>query len=223
MTKKYAIPTDLAAASVFMDRFTGLLVLLFAVILTLVLVGVQYGETRLLLAAGIVALLSIIAVWCIMGNILDRLYHNMSDGPIGKVIATLASWHAAVRAYRNHPGALTAAIALSFVFLFLSVLNYWFGALTFQSGVEIRMVILIVPSILFFGSLPVSIGGWGLLELSAAIVFQAAGFEPILGLSAALLLRSKSVILALIGGTLYLLPWRPQPQHTACGSEDGKV
>jgi uncharacterized membrane protein YbhN (UPF0104 family) len=155
----------------------------------------------------------VLDLWWIMSMRTEGVNRNLSRRPPGKLVTLMEKWHTSVKEYRNYPAALVGSIALSTLFLVLSGLNFWFAAMTFESGVEIGTVFFIVPTILTLGSLPVSIGGWGLQELSAAVVFDSAGVEASLGPSAALLIRGKDVVLALIGCMLYLLPSKPRPRN----------
>ena len=61
-----------------------------------------------------------------------------------------------------------------------------------------------------------------LVHLSS-VVFNSAGFEAALGLSAAILIRAKNVALALMSGILYLFPWRPQPFQNSRVVESERV
>ena len=207
---KLSIPTHVAAASVFADRVIGFLVLIFALITSWLFIAVWTGNIRWLILAGGVALVVVMTLWWIVSVRTEGLYRNRSGRPPGRLLTFMEKWHTSFQEYRNYPAALVATIALSIVFLVLCGLNFWFAAMTFESGVEIGTVFFIVPTILTLGSLPVSIGGWGLHELSAAVVFDSAGMGASLGLSAALLIRGKNVVLALIGGVLYLLPSKPR-------------
>jgi uncharacterized protein (TIRG00374 family) len=216
-TRKHALPTHLAAAAVIVDRLTGLYMVLLWVIMSLLVVAARTGESDWLVVAGGLTLIFVISIYLLVGSLVERLYQIESQGIVGKVIATLASWHTSIRQYGNHPGALVTAILFSLIFLFLSGLNYWFAALSFQSNIDIERVFLIFPSILLLGSLPISLGGWGLNELSTAAVFDVAGFDAVLGLSAALLIRLKNLGIALIGGLLLLLS-RDSASTEVCSS-----
>jgi uncharacterized protein (TIRG00374 family) len=210
---RHSIPTHVAAASVFLDRVIGLVVTVFALVLSWLIIAFWKGEFLWLVATGTVALTLATVVWWVAAVKTETFYQGRSGKPRGKFLAGVAKWHSAVQEYRNHPESLLAAVALSGIFLVLSVLNFWFAAMAFQSDVDIGRVSLMVPSILTLGSMPVSLGGWGLQELSAGIVFGSAGFEASLGVSAALLIRGKNVLLAIIGGVLHLLPSTHQKIH----------
>ncbi len=203
------MPMHVAAASVFADRVIGLMVLVAALIASWLFIAAWTGDIRWLLLAGAVALVAGTILWWVASVRTEGLYQNRSGKPRGKLLAVMAKWHASVQEYRNYLTSLAAAIALSALFVTLSGLNFWLAAMAFQSDVDIGTVFVTVPSILTLGSLPVSIGGWGLQELSAAVVFDSAGLEASLGLSAALLIRGKNLLLALIGGCLYIMPVTP--------------
>ena len=208
IAKKNSIPINVAVASVFVDRFIGLMSLLFFMIISWIIISIQTGDIRWIYAAAALCVASLTGLLGIMGISFKRIISNLPEGSLRKAISFLDEGHDAIRDYWKNPGCLVVPIALSFVFVFLCCLNYWFAALTFHPEVEIQTVFLIVPSIMFLGNLPVSIGGWGLQELSTAVVFDSAGLGASLGLSAAILLRAKNVILALFGGVCYLLPWK---------------
>jgi uncharacterized protein (TIRG00374 family) len=216
---RHSTPTHVLAASVIVDRLVGFVVVLLAAAAGWVAVAVMTGECGWVVAAISVFVAIAAFLWFLAEAPLERLRSRRSAGVVGRIVGTLASWHASIREYGKHTGTLWIVTAVSVVFLALNVLNFWFAALAFQSGIGLGRILLIVPSVVILGSLPVSLGGWGLQELSAALVFDFAGYLAAVGLSAALLIRFKNLVVALIGGILYAAA----PHDDGAAPERGKM
>ena len=195
-----------AAASVFVERFTGMVVLFF---LTLVALLMQ----RELLSVGWITLSLLIAVfgscaiiWVIIDErpytLVKTWLHRRLPFLVG-ILGKLDKIHAAVLEYRDDRRALFYALVNTFIFYFLAVVNVYVTALAFSSEIGFTKLLVAVPLIMFIMNLPVSIGGIGLMEFAFIFIFDISGYSSALALSTALLMRLKSFIDAGTGGILY--------------------
>jgi len=202
--KSSALPLEITAASVIVDRLSGLAVVGVAAVPGWFVLAARSGRTQWFLVPLALALAAAGVLWGVARGEAGLSSAALPERWIDRVLATATAWRCSIREYRTVPGTLIAALALSILFLVLCGFNYWCGALAFQGSVGAGKVFLVIPCILLLGNLPVSVAGLGLQEASAAVLFQAVGLDASVGLSAALLLRCKNLLLALIGGGLYL-------------------
>jgi uncharacterized membrane protein YbhN (UPF0104 family) len=85
----------------------------------------------------------------------------------------------------------------------LAVVNVYLGCLAFGEHVSLVSLTLAVPIILTISLAPISLGSVGLQEWGYFVVFEHLGIPGSLGLSVALLMRAKALIMGGIGGFFY--------------------
>ena len=215
-----------AAASVFVERFSGMVVLFILTAIALLfrkdMLSVGWVSVSIVVAVVISGLL----IWVIMD---ERPYTFMSTllsrrvSFLAGVIGKLDKLHGAVLEYRDDRQALFVALLNTFVFYFLAIVNVYVTALAFSSEVRFIELLVAVPLIMFIMNLPVSIGGLGLMEFSFVFVFETFGYGSGLALSTAVLMRMKSFVDVGIGGLLYLESSRAKPERIATVAEEEKV
>ena len=73
------------------------------------------------------------------------------------------------------------------------------------SGVDLpaKTLLVIVPVIMFISSLPITVGGLGLVEWAFFFTFGASGAGSSPGLLVGLLVRANSLLFSLWGGIVY--------------------
>ncbi|NEO42228.1 MAG: flippase-like domain-containing protein [Moorea sp. SIOASIH] len=197
-----------AAAVVFVERFSGLATLvmlaLIAVIVNLQVFNIPW--LTISLSIGILGLGFI--CWLIVD---DRPF-NLSQKLFGerlpilkKIFSKIEKFRNAVLLYKDDSGALVWALVNSLIFYFLSVINVWVSALTFNADINFISTLVAVPVIMFIMNLPFSIGGIGLTEFAYTFTLGIFGVNPAVAISTTLLMRLKTFIDAGIGGLLYPL------------------
>lgn len=197
-----------AAASVFIERFSGMVILFLLTLVALFmqreLLSVAWMTVSLLFAVSASAAL----IWVIVDErpyrFITKILSNRA-GFIDKILSKVDKIHCAVLEYRDDRSALVIAILNTFVFYFLAVLNVYVTALAFNGEVQFSELLVAVPLIMFIMNLPISIGGIGLMEFAFIFIFEISGYSSALALSTALLMRLKSFSDAGMGGLLYLL------------------
>jgi len=195
------------AASVFVDRFTGMLLLL---VLAGIAVMVSFrGSSELFL----LALLFVFGVTVALGwgaldprfaSLLERLAGRLDNELLKKVAAKFDSFQASIRDLRGNRRFFTGILFYSALFYAFAVMNVWTSALAFEWNVQLLDMVIAVPLIMLVMNLPVSIGGLGLMEASFTVGFELLGYSAELGLTTALLMRAKTLIDALVGGLFEL-------------------
>lgn len=203
---KYAGRQADALASVFVERYSGVLVLLLvasiAVISQLALFGVKFVLFSLF---GFSCVLGIVA-WMLLDH---RFYlwvrrHTVASLPFsGKIFDKLDKLLDSINVYRQNRAALMWAVINSLVFYFIAVVNVYVTCLVFDLNISFVDMLVATPIIMLIMNIPISIGNLGLMEFAYISIFQLLGYSPALALSVALLMRVKSLFDAAIGGVMH--------------------
>ncbi len=191
-------------SSVFVERFTGLSVLLFMAIVAFGLALRQLWSMWLTLALA-VCLVGYIAILITILNppILHWFADKIKIAAAQKIFVKLGKFQKATLSLRHNKGAFVFAIVNSFLFYLLAVLNVYTSALAFRASISFLDALIITPIVMVITMIPISIGGIGLAEGAYFFVFTRMGMPGALGLSVALLLRAKALLAGIVGGFYY--------------------
>lgn len=198
-----------AAASVFVERFVGMLVLL--VLAAISFAFMTQGDIRLfILSFAFVLIVTFGLGWAATDKRFVRILEYFSKRTnitfVHKVANKFEEFQNSIREVRKDKSFLFRLFAYSVVFYILAIVSVWVSALAFEQGVTFVDMVIAVPVIMLIMNLPVSIGGLGLMEASYTIAFELLGYSAELGLITALLMRAKAVMDGLIGGLFELKP-----------------
>jgi len=196
-----------AAASVIVERFTGMLTLMvvaaIAVVLNLRLFNQEWLSIALL--CGIVLMASL--AWLIFDKNSFHLFQKIFGSKIkivNKIFAKIDKIRKPIFEFKNDKKAMIWAIINSLIFQLLAVINVWLSALAFGNELSFLSLLIAVPVILFIMNIPFSIGGIGLMEFAYVFTLPLFGASSSLALSTVLLIRAKSILDSIFGGILYL-------------------
>lgn len=192
-------------ASVFIERYTGILTLL-AVAATAVLTQLaRFNQAWILLCLALFAVGLGLIAWVVLDS---RPYHWLR----GFFVSRFAKLEAAflkldklvlsIEAFRSKPLVLLTAFVNSLAFYFVAVVNVYLCALVFNDSVRFIDVLIATPIIMLIMNIPFSFGNIGFMELGYNTMFVLMGYAPELGLSIAILMRFKSLFDAVLGGIL---------------------
>ena len=207
-----------AAASVFIERFSGMVVLFFLTIIALFLQSELLSVAWMSISVVLAVAASGLIIWMIVD---ERPYSFVSDllskrlSFLSGILKKVDKIHSAVLEYRDDRQALFVALLNSLLFNLLAVVNVYVTALAFSRDVQFIELLVAVPLIMFIMNLPVSIGGLGLMEFAFLFIFELLGYGGGVALSTALLMRLKSFADAGLGGLLYLLMDKKKKDETA--------
>jgi uncharacterized protein (TIRG00374 family) len=223
-----------AAVSVFLERFTGLILLLLLCCVTPFFQPRLLSYLRVVIPVGIAfflaAMILLVALnpgfleWA--GAFVSRFGDRArtrggagSSGLIGRGIASGASLAGKVVAkgekfsrtlrratgsFRDHGGALAGTVLLTVFFYVATWFNVLFAFRTFQIDVRMLDIISLLPLAMLISMLPVTLGGLGLVEGAYVFYFALAGVSTESGLIMGLFLRFKLLLIALTGLAMYL-------------------
>lgn len=202
---KYIDDQPSALASVFVERFTGILTLLvFAAVATLFQIAV-FNVDFVILSLVFFALVLGLLAWGVLDArpyaILKR-FAQARTVQADRVFAKLDQVMDAVNDYRNSPSALVYAFVNSAVFYVLAALNIYLSASVFSLEISFVDALVATPIIMLIMNIPFSFGNIGLMEFAYTSVFALLGYDPALGLSVAVLMRAKSMLDGALGGVL---------------------
>ena len=209
-----------ALVTVFLERFSGLLVLVLIAILGPLALPELYREPPVWGAVGLAAVLLSGAMFLLcLSRPVDRL-ERINRVWLGwlpplcrmgeKILVKVRSFHDKLRdslgELRRRPAVLLLVIALSLLFYGLVLLNVYVSYRAFGYAPPWRAVLAGTGLALIVATIPVApFGGLGLVEWSFLGFFMLAGLPKDATLMMVVLLRCKMILLGLMGMGMYFL------------------
>jgi len=205
---KYSRNQAMSLASVFVERYTGVVVLLLLSLVAVFINATQFNVP--IITYSLLAFSMALAGlgWLAFDGRSLRFFKGVFGGLhslVDKIFAKVEKLHSAVSVYRKNKGALSWAFINSLIFYALAVLNVFTTAKVFNLEVDFQAIVLATPVIMLLMNIPLSIGNHGIMEFSFTMTFELLGLGAILGLSTALLIRLKSFLDGGIGAVLHPL------------------
>jgi uncharacterized protein (TIRG00374 family) len=194
-----------ALASVFVERYTGVLTLLLVASTAVLTQLARFNQTFILLCLVLFSLgLGLIAWFVVDARPYQwlRAFALARMPTLEKVFLKLDKLVLSIDAYRKQPLVLLISFANSFVFYLAAVINVYLCGLAFAPEVQFLDVLIVTPIIMLIMNIPFSFGNIGFMELGYSSMFALMGYAPELGLSIAILMRFKSLFDASLGGLL---------------------
>ncbi|TWU25642.1 lysylphosphatidylglycerol synthase transmembrane domain-containing protein [Bythopirellula polymerisocia] len=198
-----------AVASVFIDRFVGLVGMLVVASVGLIFAGQSLRDSPLLkgvevivwtaTAAGL-AMLMLMTSRLVSGNWMQNLL-----GKIPLVGHPLSQLSEGLANFRSHRLYLVAAFCLALSTHCLLVTAFWFISRGLPiTGPSFQNNATIVPMALVAGALPLTPGGLGLTETGLAKLFGTIGLRESDGAMVALCYRALTYVVAALGAFYYI-------------------
>jgi len=192
-------------ASVFVERYTGVLTLL-----AVAAIAVLGQLSRFNQGFIIFSLFGFAVVLAAMGWLAFdvrpyyflRSRYGSNNSKISYLFKKLDQLVDAVSAYKESKMPLLIAFVNSIVFYLFAAINVYITTMIFQLDVRFVDILIATPIIMLIMNIPLSIGNIGLMEFAYVNVFQIMGYSPSLALSVALTMRFKSLIDGLLGAVL---------------------
>lgn len=223
-----------AAASIFLERFTGILLLLALVVAGPLIRPSLYLHPAIWIpAAGAAALLTAIFLMMRMRNPFTRLFGAAArwmgrraagataarvpvagrflwkaEAGFGKLGLKAEGFHqklaTGVAVLWTDRAVLWKVIALTVLFYLLAAVNVGFAFKTFGAAPPAWDVIAVLPTAMLVAMIPIAMGSLGITETSYVFYFGLLGMLPATTVAMALLMRLKLILLGLIGMVAYL-------------------
>lgn len=205
-TARAGVSRARAVAVVFVDRFVGLLALMFFALVGLLISGRLTREVPALygwVLGGTVAMLFIAGLLFLPSRGGARLMERISGWLPGKIGGFFTKAVTALRAFQGEGRVLAGAFGWSLVLQTLVVINGYFLARALHVPISLPYFFLIVPLALFIMMLPISINAIGVRENVWVFFFAAFGVAAGKGVAMAWLDYGLVLVQALIGGVIY--------------------
>lgn len=196
-----------AAASVIVERFSGLIVLMIMAVIAVIINIKVFNQVWLSIALLSGSIFLGIIVWIIFSQSVFDFFYNIIGRKIkivGKIFNKIQKIRQMIIEFKSDKKAMVWALINSLIFQLLAVVNVWISAKAFNDELSFITSLIAVPVILFIMNIPFSIGGIGLMEFGYVFTLPLFGISTALSISTALLIRFKSILDALIGGIFYL-------------------
>jgi glycosyltransferase 2 family protein len=197
-----------AISSIFTDRIIGTFSLAIVTIAAfLVLLEIELFPMRSILSYGIGATLLltlglplILASTAVL-NAITRLFERFAGKRLFVNVQDLSDH---LRSYRNHATVMTKVLSLAFLNLLIAVFEFYLIAAAFSTQVSIGYFFIFIPLVIFLATLPVSIGGMGLMEAGLVFFFSKAGMPLEMCVGTALVYRGLQLTCLLPGAAIYM-------------------
>jgi len=198
--------SPLALASVFVERFTGFVVLVGLNAVSFVaLTQYRVTENPMLAATLLFAVVGLaIAAWLVLDRRLLSIVVRRARWRLAvKYLTKFEKFQQAIHEFRQDRSVLLRAILLSCVY-YVGIYGYvYYSMLAFHEDVWFLGVALVVPITNLVAFVPLTFNGIGLTELAYVLLFPMIGVPAPAALSAIVLIRANTAISSLIGGLLY--------------------
>ena len=192
-------------ASVVVDRFTGFVMLVLMALVSF-FTHQQFNQDLRISAVMLFSVTCLAgALWLILDTRLITKVQFIPKAPfLDKFIPKLKKFHTNLYAFKDQRAALGWAMFYSLLFMILAIANVYASAKAFHSQpISFAGIMVIVPVIMVVSMIPLSLNGIGLEDWAYVLFFSWLGLPASVGLSTVLLIRGKSLLLALLGGAIY--------------------
>ncbi len=195
-----------ALATVFFDRFVGLLTLMFFACVTGAFM-IGRGESERMF--GSIAIL--LAIW-ILGLVVafNKKAADIMVKPFSVLIPNslyerLRHLYYEIHGFRTMPGHLLVIFMVSLVVQGLRILTIWAIGRAMGNDSSLLYYVIFVPIISLAASLPISIGGTGPREQTTVLLFKRIGVQAETAFSIGFITYIVSMISTLPGALVFLL------------------
>jgi glycosyltransferase 2 family protein len=197
-----------AISSILADRIIGTFALsVVTIIAFLVLLEINLFPLGSLLSYGIVAFLFLtLALPLTLTNraalqVISRLGERFAGK---RLLATVYETCDHLRSYVSSTAVLIKVLSISFVNLLIAILEFYFIAKAFSAQVPIGYFFVFIPLVIFLATLPLSIGGMGVVEAGSVFFFSNVGMPLEICLGTVITYRALQFMCMLPGAALYL-------------------
>lgn len=208
LNRRHAVPGPLATASVALDKLLEVLVNFSFLVVGVVITLQARIAPGALSEGGVAVALALLAVPLVILGLLYAGKHPISGlvsllpsrlRPPGRLLIVVAETEShAIRACREHPGLIAAAVGGSVVVWAAMFVEFWLSTLFLGLSLDWLQLVCIVTVARVSLLLPTP-GGLGTLEAGQIIVMQWLGFDPAVGLALSLIIRARDVLFGIIG------------------------
>ncbi|MDD5108651.1 MAG: lysylphosphatidylglycerol synthase transmembrane domain-containing protein [Candidatus Omnitrophica bacterium] len=193
-------------ATVFLDRLSGYIGLVFVVLPALFL-GRKLILDKVVFSSVffIIALLVIILLVLFNNYIYSKITKFLTTPKSSKIREVIKDVHQEIHVFGNHKKIIILNLATSFLIQVLSPLCVYYIGLSLGIKISFIYFLIFLPIIGAITLLPIAVGGLGLREGLFVVYFAKAAVVKQLALAMSLLSFSFIVFYGAIGGLIYVL------------------
>ncbi len=195
-----------AISTVFLDRFFGFTMLTF-----LALAGSIYWYGTMEFSKIRPVLLLVVICWIL---VIFVLFNKKLAGSLGfvlkwflpeRILFKLREIYDLIYDFSKHKRLLAFMVVLSFFIQIIRVLTHYVAGRAIGVDISIVSFLIFIPFIAFIVSLPISIGGLGVREQTAVILFKRVGVIEPLSIAMEFLAYLLTIICSLPGLIFFIL------------------
>ncbi|WP_406657587.1 lysylphosphatidylglycerol synthase transmembrane domain-containing protein [Methanolobus sp. ZRKC2] len=207
--KKMTNKTAAVAASVIMERLTGLVGLVFFCFFSVMLdpfliqqLNVSYSDFLLML---LLVCLGFIAAFYSFSKIKKNDAYFHKHKLLASIQSKVVSAFDTVYFYRKHKKTLLLTLVMSVVFISFGIICNYLYFLSIGVKVPFLALVQIYTIVRLVGLLPISINSLGVTEGLYVLLFSMIGISSVDALTVALLGRVLLMLVSLSGGLLFIV------------------
>lgn len=195
-----------SAATVFLERFTGLVALVVLAVSTVIINPTLLSDDLVLFSLVVLGGSSMLLLLLVLRpQIWQGNLGGLGEvGWIARLQQFLSRLHANVNEIQREPALFRSALLYSFAFHLLAGLNAYVAALALGASPNLLEMLTLVPLTLLVSSIPVTPNGIGIFEWAFSLYLVPAGLSPAQGLAVAGIVRAKNLVVSLFGGVFFL-------------------
>lgn len=214
---RYTRDVKASAATVFLERFTGLIGLTVIAAVSLVF-SFAFISSWLIFLAVMGSVLFLLGVSLVLWSDkffrgISLLYQTLLPVKVGQKLNDI---HEAIYSFRAHKKTLLITVLYSLIIQLLFAMYYGLAAKVLGIEVQFFYFVLFLPIITIVTMIPLSIGGLGIREAAMVLLFNEVGIAAEDILSISLSVHIVNTLLSLWGGAIFVFrkqhsPKIPQP------------
>jgi glycosyltransferase 2 family protein len=191
--------------TVFLERFTGIVALNGLAVLAAV-IRPELLANRILqvLMAGMALGLGLILLLILSRSAQQWASMGLQRLPAKAPVEKLKRFIDVIFYFQAHRAIMVQAMLLSVLFHLFTIVNTQAACWALGLQVHFLDLAVVVPVVLMVAAIPISMNALGIMEGAFVYFLGLAGLDAASALSVALVLRAKNILLALLGGGLFL-------------------
>lgn len=213
--RRHGIPSHVTLVSILMERYMGLLATLTLVVIGFATLAAIAPEPALARFARVTAAGALVGVLVATAALLVPAARRTARRLLAKserLDEALRKHTTVAGAYASRSGVLAVNFALSLLEQTAPIWTYWVGSRALGTPLPLAVCVAVAPVIVVVTRLPISYGGLGLREGSAAALLVALGYD-----------YSESLVLLMLLFVMFFVSLLPGAVIFKRSPPDGKI
>lgn len=212
--RRFSGDSTVAVSTVVFDRFIGFLTLTSIAMVVSLLWIRRLTSLDAVYVTGLVLLIWMIALFFLFnekaGMMIGRIFSPLLPSGVAEKIQGIYS---SINQLRHSRRILAQLFSISTTVQILRVLTHYWAALSVGAHTGIYYFFIFIPIIALLASLPISFGGIGVREQSAAVIFATVGLAASKVVTFEFLAYLVGILAALPGGLVFILRKEEKRRH----------